>query len=102
MCLDDVGDAFTYGEAIDLVEALVDEPGTRLYAAVRRWEFPMSRLERDMRLLTESYLEVHRDKKKRTQPVDLGWPYPAEELVTDEEREALTQQLIRRSALADR
>lgn len=102
LSLDDVGDAFTYGEAIDLVEALIDSAGSRLHAAVRRWEFPMSRLERDMRVLAESYLERHRDSKKRAQPFDLGWPYPAQELVTAEELEDLTQQLIRRSALADR
>lgn len=99
MCLDDVGDAFTYGEAIDLVETLVDEPGTRLHAAVHGWSFPMSRLERDQRMLTERTLNYWRGKDD--QPFDLGWPYPAVEQVTPEEREALTQQLIRRSALAN-
>jgi len=71
-----------------------------MHAAVHGWSFPMSRLERDMRLLAERTFNYWRGKDQ--QPFDLGWPYAAAELVTQEEREALTEQLIRRSALADR
>lgn len=100
--LDELGVTVRYGEAIDLVEGLLETRGTRVHAAVRDWAYTMTRDQQLMQLLVELYAEVHRDPKKRSTPMSLGWPWPDEADVTEEEREALTQQLIARSALAGR
>lgn len=102
LSLDDAGDGYTFGEAIDLALELLDEQGTRSHAAVRGWAYALSTTEQMLQHLVEMYAAWHRDTKKQPQPVTFGWPWPVESGVTDEEREALTQQLIARSALAGR
>lgn len=102
LSLDDAGDGYTFGEALDLVRELVDEQGTRSHAAVRGWAYALSTTNQTLQHLLELYAAVHRDTKKQPKPMSLGWPWPEQADVTEEEREALTQQLIARSALADR
>lgn len=102
LSLDDLGDTVRYGEAVALVLGLLETQGTRAHAAARDWAYPLTHDEHMLQLLVELYAAVHRDPKKAPAPQSLGWPWPAVSDVTAEEREALTKQLIRRSALADR
>lgn len=102
LSLDDAGDRYSFGEAIDLTLELLAEQGTRSHAAVRGWAYPLSLTDQWLQQMVEILGAVHRDTKKQPQPITFGWPWPQESDVTDEEREALTQQLIARSALAGR
>jgi len=99
MSLDEVGVACTYSEAADLVGELAEEPGSHLHAAVRGWSEPMSRLERDTRQLAQAVLNFLRAKDAPW--IDLGWPWPDPDAVSEEEREALMDQLKQRSAFRD-
>ncbi len=100
LSLDDAGDRYSFGEAIDLTLELLETQGTRSHAAVRRWSYPLSHADAMLQHLVE--LEARWWKAKGSPPLSLGWPWPQESDVTDEERERLTQQLIARSALAGR
>lgn len=100
LALDEVGDTFTYGEALDLVEGLRATLGTRTHAAAADWKYPATRADLSLQTLELHYANVHRDPKTHARPFAGEWPWRGEDEVTDEEREALTEQLIRRSALA--
>ena len=102
LSLDDAGDSYTFAEAIDLVLELLDEQGTRSHAAVRGWSYPLSWSSQMLQQMVEMYAAAHRDTKQQPKPLSLGWPWPRQSDVTDEEHEALKQQLIARSALAGR
>lgn len=98
--LDDIGDAFTYAEAGDLVDGLRETLGTRTHAAAARWAYPMTQAEIAAQGLLLAFTNVNRDPKAHPRPLTFPWPWPGEDDVTPEELEELTQQLIRRSALA--
>ncbi len=100
LSLDDAGDGYTFGEAIDLTLELLDEQGTRSHAAVRGWSYPLSWSSQMLQHLVE--INARWWRPTGSPPLSLGWPWPQQSDVTDEEREALTQQLIARSALAGR
>ncbi len=100
LSLDDIGTTYTYGEAFDLVDGLRATRGTHTHAAAARWKYPMTRAEISLQTIEISFANVHRDVKVHPQPFTADWPWPGEDDVTPEEREALTEQLIRRSALA--
>lgn len=102
LSLDDAGDRYTFGEAADLIFGLAATEGTSTHASVQSWRYPLSKTDRMLQHLVELTAAVHRDPKKQPQPISLGWPWPEQSDVTEEEREALTQQLIARSALAGR
>lgn len=102
LSLDDAGDGYTFAEAIDLALGLLETQGTRSHAVVRDWLYPLALTDQWLQQLVELLGAVHRDTKTQPQPITFGWPWPKQSDVTDEEREALTQQLIARSALAGR
>lgn len=70
----------SWGESVRLFEQLQTDPGSRVFAALAEWEYPLSRAEIDQRSLLEVYLRAHHDPKKGTfKPLRWPWPNPDEE-----------------------
>lgn len=97
-----LGAEVRYGEAILLVDALKDEPGTHCHAAVNRWNWPATFGDIALIMLTESTLNWRRDVKTQPEPTRLPRPWPDKAEIPAELRAQLTEQLRKRSVFRDR
>ena len=71
----DPGVSMPWGECVRLFAVLREEPGSRVFAALAGWDYPLSREAIDTRSLLEVYLRSHHDKKRgRFKPLDWPWP----------------------------
>ena len=98
--INDVGPAGPIypGEAIHLLKGLAEDTGTRYFAALADWRFPLSRQQMNQQLLTEWALNLFKDEGKT---VDLGWPWPdreAKPVVSAEEMVGYRAELAASSA----
>lgn len=83
-----------------LVNELQKDQGSRLYASIAGWEYPMSRTEYYAAGMFVKLANMHRPEGST--PINIHWPFPLSKArgadVTDEEREALTAKLRATSA----
>ncbi|WP_420179689.1 hypothetical protein [Paenarthrobacter sp. TA1.8] len=86
-------------EAVELAEQIALDMGSRLFAALAGWSFPMTRGEM---MATASFTrEFNANRDKDTPPFVPDWPWPTEapvEEVTPEERARAEAQLRQYSA----
>ena len=105
LSLSAIGAEVSYGEAIALVQGLRCETGSHLAADLNGYDWVASHTDVAMIVLSEWFLNVHRDREKSPEPLTLPRPWPAADQapdVTADERAELLRQLTERSALRDR
>lgn len=104
LSVDNIGDSITFGEAVDLVAELRDQPGSRTHASSAGWSWPATIADIATILHAESFINVHRDRKVTREPIRLPRPWsekPAAAEVTAEERAQLRARLVASSPFAD-
>lgn len=99
LSLDEIGETVSWGEVRALIVELTKETGSHLVAEMSGLARALSWGDLAGVLLSEAYLNVHRDPKKNRSPVRLFdvWAGPNAD-VTPERRQELREQLERRSA----
>lgn len=103
LSLDDIGVSVSFGEALDLVIGVLKETGSHVVAELVGLTRPLSWADMSVIVLTETYLNAHRDRKKAPKPITLFELWEKKDPnadVTPERRRELEQQLERRSAFA--
>ncbi len=101
--LDAIGESVLFGEALDLVIGVLKETGSHVVAEIVGLNRPLSWADQSMVVLTEAYLNGHRDPKKVPKPITLFEMWEKKDPnadVTPERRRELEEQLERRSAFA--
>ena len=100
LSLNDLGEGYDYGEALSLVQELAKDQGSRFFASLQGWSYPMSRQEMYSGLLLTQVANALRGEKD--EPFRLDWPWPDEpqESVSDEERAIGRARLKAHSAFA--
>lgn len=99
----DLGETFSYGEAIALVAELRREFASHFTASLNGWDWAVTWGEINTATHTEWFMNVNKDPKLSREPIILPRPWSSKdkpEAVPDEERARLTKQLRDRSAFA--
>lgn len=91
----------TWREAVLLMRAIANEPGSRVHAALAGWQYPMSYRDMDTRLLTLTVMHALSGGERT--PTHVPWPWEAapEAPATGEERALLIARLKANSAIPD-
>lgn len=96
-----LGESLRWREAIDLVNELRDEFGTRTHASASGWAWPATIAELIATQHAEWFMNVHRDRKVAPMPIVLPKPWPDVEAVSPEELAKYERLLAERSAFAE-
>ena len=85
------------------MQELAKDQGSRFFASLQGWSYPMSRTEMYSGLLLTQVANALRSEKD--EPFTLDWPWPSEDQapdMSDEERAVLRAQLNAASAFAQK
>lgn len=99
-----LGDGIPWGEAADLINELLRETGSHLYADMAGLQLAASQAEFATILHAEGFLNANRDRDLVPDPVELPAPFdrrPDVEPVTAEEYDAAAAYLAANSAFRD-
>lgn len=85
--LSQVGEEIPWDEAVDLVEQLQLDMGSRLFMSMMGWSYPMSRADFAGAVLTSRVANALQAQDAKPFPWEWPWPdTPPADAATDEER----------------
>lgn len=104
LSIHDLGVAVSWGEASHLIQELVRESGSHLFAAIAGYRYAGSQAELATILHAEAFVNANRDRKEHPDPFRLPSPLPDPDEVdapTDEELATARAQLAKYSMFAE-